>query len=546
MKPTRYTDGLSERARKYFDQVTWQEMWNFNAQKYPDKEAIVSPQRRVTWAEAKRWSDRVALGLIEMGFKRDDVVGLQLPNTPEAMMLRAALRKAGIVGFVAALGLREWEMEQVLPRVDARGMTVLPEFGGRDYLQRIQELRPKLPRLEHIFVVGDNVPEGTVSLEEMSQRPLEEKFPVESLERQWIGRFDVHEVWTTSGTTGMPKILESVNHPYPNGIQVVEIWKLTQDDVCLLLTPHSGGVAPLCFNPAFVLGTTLVMIPSFDAEEALKIIEKERVTFIVAVPTQLEMMINHPDLGKYDQSSLRVVCYSGAVLSPATAKLIEEKLGCRIVTCYGGVEFSYLTLSSPDEPEEVRWSSVGKACDFHEAKVVDGEGNEMPQGEVGELIVKTPNTGGYHKELEATLAAWSGEPDGYFRTGDLAKVDKEGNYYIVGRIKDVYKRGGWTIAPAEVEGVLSAHPKVASVAIVGMPDPLMGERGCAFVIPKAGSEFTFEEMIAFLQENKVASYKLPERLEIMSEFPMSSGQKVLKRELIAEITEKLKAEGKIQ
>jgi non-ribosomal peptide synthetase component E (peptide arylation enzyme) len=474
--------------------MTWHEVWNLNAQKYPDQEAIVSLQKRITWADAKRWSDRVALSLIELGLQKDDVVGVQLPNIPEAIMLRAALRKAGIIGFIAALGLREWEMDQVLPRIDARGMAILPEFGSRNYLQRIEVLRPKLPKFEYIFVLGDDVPKGTISINEMSQSLIEEKKPISSLEKRWVGRFDIHEVWTTSGTTGIPKIIESMNFTYPDSIQFIGPWKLTHEDVYLLLTPHSGGIAPLCYNPAFVLGAKMVMLPSFDAEEALKLIEKEKVTFVVAVPTQLEMMINHPNLDTYDLSSLRIACYSGAVLSPTTAKLIEEKLGCRIVTCYGGVEFSYLSVTSPDDPQDVRWNSVGKPCGYHEAKIVNGEGNEVPSGEVGELILKSPSQGGFHKDREATLAAWNGEPDGYFRTGDLANVDGEGNYYIVGRIKDVYKRGGWTVAPAEVEGILAAHPKIVSVAIVGMPDTIMGEKGCAYVIPKAGESFRRERL----------------------------------------------------
>lgn len=545
MKPTRYAEGHSERALKYYDQMTWHELWDWNASKYPEKEAIVSSEKRLTWAEVKRWSDRVALGLVELGIEKDDIIGMQLPNIPEALMLRAALRKAGIVGFVAALGLREWEMEQILPRINARGMTVIPEYGGRPYLKPILDLRPKMPKLQYLFVMGKNVPGGTISLDQMAERPLDQKHAVDALKKRQIGRYDVHEVWTTSGTTGMPKILESLNHVYANGIQMVETWKLTHDDVYLLLTPHSGGVAPLAFNPSFVTGARLVLQPTFDAEDALRLIEKEKVTFVVAVPTQLEMMISHPNLGKYNLRSLKVICYSGAVLSPATAKVVEEKLQCRIVTCYGGVEFSYLSVNAPDDPPEVRWSSAGKVCGFHEARIVNGEGKEVPQGEVGELLVKTPNTGGFHKDREATLAAWSGEPDGWFRTGDLARVDKDGNYFIVGRIKDVYKRGGWTVAPAEAEKVLSAHPSVASVAIVGMPDQVLGEKGCAYVILKAGESLTFDGMAAFLKEKNLASYKHPERLEIVTEFPMSSGGKVLKRELIADITKKLKAEGKI-
>jgi len=217
MKPTRYADTMPQRAREYFDHITWQEIWDLNAQKYPDEEALVSTQSRVTWAEAKTWTDRVALGLADLGLNKGDVVGLQIPNIPEALMLRTALRKAGIVGFVAAPGLREWEMEQILPRVEARAIAVLPEFGGRKYLQSMQELRPRLPKLQYIFVVGEDAPEGTISLKQMSQQPIEKRIPASSLAKRWIGRFDVHEVWTTSGTTGMPKILESLNHPYASG-----------------------------------------------------------------------------------------------------------------------------------------------------------------------------------------------------------------------------------------------------------------------------------------------------------------------------------------
>ena len=176
---------------------------------------------------------------------------------------------------------------------------------------------------------------------------------------------------------------------------------------------------------------------------------------------------------------------------------------------------------------------------------MDETSNEVPKGETGELACKTPNNGGFHNDAEATHRAWGGEPDGWYMTGDLAQEDEEGNFYIVGRIKDIIKRGGHPIAPAEIEDLLISHPKVQGVAVVPMPDPVYGEKVCAYVIPAPGQDFAFEEMVSFLKERKIASYKLPERLEIVERFPLSSSAKILKRELTADITRKLSAEGRI-
>ena len=182
-----------------------------------------------------------------------------------------------------------------------------------------------------------------------------------------------------------------------------------------------------------------------------------------------------------------------------------------------------------------------------EVKLLDEEGQEVPSGEIGEVVVRgAVATSGYFRDPETTTQVWGEEPDGWFRMGDLGKFDAQGNLYVVGRKKDMIIRGGQNIIPGEVENMLIAHPKILNVAIVAMPDPVMGEKACAYVIPKPGQDFTFEEMISFLKEKKIAPYKLPERLETVARFPMSGdGQKIIKKALSEDVTSKLRVEGKI-
>jgi non-ribosomal peptide synthetase component E (peptide arylation enzyme) len=287
----------------------------------------------------------------------------------------------------------------------------------------------------------------------------------------------------------------------------------------------------------------VVILERFDAEEALKLIEREKITFGTGVPTMLSMMLRHPNFDKYDLSSLRIFQSTGAYLPPALAKEAEEKTGCRVVNRLGGIDLGFTTSASVDDPPEVRYGSVGKPMPGVTIRLIDEQGHEVPQGEVGEVVgVNQAGTGSaYYRDLEATLKR---EAQGLTRTGDLGRFDEQGNLYIVGRKKDVIIRGGQNIFPAEIESMLIIHPKVANVAVVGMPDPVMGEKACAYVIPKPGQTLAFDEMVSFLLEKKIAKYKLPERLELVDNFPMSGdGQKIIKGELTDRVTKKLKEEG---
>jgi non-ribosomal peptide synthetase component E (peptide arylation enzyme) len=497
----------------------------------------------------KKMSDRLALGFIEMGLKKDQIIVLQIPNCAEYFIVRSASKKAGLLIQFTQMNMRHKEIGFACSETRAAGAIIMAEFHGFDFFNMIQEIRPNLPDLKYVFVVGDKVPDGAISITEMMNRPLEEKYPPDYFDKTEIKPGEVGELKMTSGTTGFPKLTES---PFVGSSRTGKIprgghkerYKVTHDDIFAALAPLTGGGSGvLCKGVAQQEGCKVVILERFDAEEALKLIEREKITFGTGVPTMLSMMLRHPNFDKYDLSSLRIFQSTGAYLPPALAKEAEEKTGCRVVNRLGGIDLGFTTSASVDDPPEVRYGSVGKPMPGVTIRLIDEQGHEVPQGEVGEVVgVNQAGTGSaYYRDLEATLKR---EAQGLTRTGDLGRFDEQGNLYIVGRKKDVIIRGGQNIFPAEIESMLIIHPKVANVAVVGMPDPVMGEKACAYVIPKPGQTLAFDEMVSFLLEKKIAKYKLPERLELVDNFPMSGdGQKIIKGELTDRVTKKLKEEG---
>ena len=199
----------------------------------------------------------------------------------------------------------------------------------------------------------------------------------------------------------------------------------------------------------------------------------------------------------------------------------------------------------PSDPREIRLGTVGKpSAEGDEIKLVDEAGREVARGEVGEVWARGPSgLSGYYKDADTTWQVWTS--DGWFKSGDLGRLDEHGNLTIIGRKTDTIIRGGQNISPVEIENMLATHPKVYSIAIIGMPDPVMGEKACAYVVPKPGQELTFDEMVSFLRQKHIASYKLPERLEILDKLPLVAEQKVNRKVLRDDIMQKLKAEGKL-
>jgi non-ribosomal peptide synthetase component E (peptide arylation enzyme) len=493
-------------------------------------------------------SDRLALGFLDMGLKKDDRIVLQIPNVVEYFVVRSALRKAGLIGLYTMMYLRHKEMEFAVGKAEAAGIIICPQFHNFDYTNMVREIMPNISHLKHVFAIGDDVPSGTMSLTEMMSNPLELKYGADYFTKTELKAGEISELKMTSGTTGMPKLTESFQTGSAEMVEeLVARFGIVHDDIFAALAPLTGGASggAICKGIAQRQGCKVVMIERFDTEEALKLLQDEKVTFATGVPTMMAKMMAHPDFDKYDLSSVRAWHSSGAYLPPALAKEAEEKMNLKILNHYGAIDIGFATSTYLDASLEARLSSVGRPMPDVTLKLIDDNDNDVPQGEVGEIIWASQKGGTmYYRDLEATLAR---ESTGLTKTGDLGKLDEDGNLYIVGRKKDVIIRGGQNIFPAEIESILITHPSIMNVAVVPMPDDVMGEKACAYVVCKPGKDICFDDVTSFMLDKKCAKYKLPERLEVVDNFPMSGdGQKVMKRQLTEEVTVKLKDEGVIK
>lgn len=502
-KPTRYTAELiAEYAKKgYWKAKTLSEWWDFNAERYPQKEAIVDSRTRLTWSEAKRWIDRMALGFLEKGLKRDDLVVIQMTNFVELCLARVACEKAGVLCLPLLRSLRENDMEYILKRNKAKALVIRDEFRDYNYVKMAETIRPQLPELKEVFVVGKKVPRWAVSLSEIIQQPIEDKYPPDYLEKVRYKPTEVSLINSTTGTTGLPKFSEftAAGRPF-FGKGIVDALHLNSDDIVAGLSPAPTGPNIPTYFAAPMAGAKVIFLERFEAEEALKLLEREKVTVACLVPAQMALMLRHPNLGSYNLSLLRACWCTGAVLPYQDGKEFEEKTRAKVMNVYGGVDFGGVVAPSVDDSLDTRLLTVGKPRGFTEIKIVgEKTGKKVGKGEVGEVLGRGPACStGYYNDLEGTRQSWT--DDGWFKTGDLGKFDEQSNLVIVGRQKDMIIRGGWNIYPKEIEDILITHPKVLDVAIVGMPDPIMGERACAYIVPKQAQEIVLNEVVDFLKK----------------------------------------------
>lgn len=548
MKPFLVTEAKKERYVKegYWGRPTLPEILEKKAAENPDKEFLVDSSKRLTLAETNKYVTRLALGMLRLGFKKDDVVVVQLPNIVESALLRLALPRAGILAAMVMTAFDSKEIKHILQKTEAKGIIIPWKLGDRDYFEMVNELRDEIPNLEKILMVGDEVPEGVISIKKMLETPIEEEYPEDYLKDKGITTWEVQELQTTTGSTGLPKISEGYGWYQLQGYTIGERLKATENDNIEFVVPYIGGPGNCLWCVGIVHGCKMVFLEKFSPADALSLAEKEKISIMVGVPTVGEKLVRFEDLQKYDLSSLRIFFTAGAPMPPSLAEEIEEKMDCKVIGIIGSMDFGPISMPSVDDPPEIRLYSLGRPLPGNEVRIVNEKGEDVAPGEEGELICRGPYAyTGYYKMPELTLESYGGDKDGWFRMQDLAKFDENGNLYIVGRLKDIIKRGAMTIAPVEIEDLLRTHPSVEDVAVAPMPDPVLGERVCAFVILKKGQKLEFEDMISFLRQKGLATFKLPERLEIVDSFPIRGEQKVSKRDLTEMVTKKLKEEGKI-
>ena len=553
MKPVRYDAEELQRYLQdgYWDKTILPDYWDRNARKWPNKEALIdSLGSRLTWAEAKQNIDRIAFALIkDIKLNRDDSLMIQLPNCVEQVLVRLACEKAGILSIPEMTTFRQTELAEIASRTEAVGIVIPHQYRKFDHYQMVKELQADLPHLKHIIVAGEDIPEGCISLQEKMEHPYEQEYDLIELEARKLDAVEeVGFLITTTGTTGLPKLIEHriAAREIWTAKSHVRNWHLGPEDCILAIAPLAGAAGG---TPAYVTapvgGAKIALEYQYRGEETLEFMAKEKPTVIALVPTQLARLMEL-SFNKYDVSSLRIIKTAGGYLPPPLAKEAERRFGCPILGTYGTQDTGSISGVPIDASEEQRYTTVGRLHPGIEVKVLDDSGKPVKQGEVGTLWFKGPgNSIGYFQDLEKTMTEAFDE-NGFATPGDLVTLMEDGYLKIMGRKKNIIIRGGQNIYPREIEDYLLSNKKVTNAAVIPMPDLEMGERACAFVTLKEGEQFTFEEMVEYLKSKKIATFKLPERLEVLDALPLvGESGKIDNKAMVEMITEKLKEEGKI-
>jgi non-ribosomal peptide synthetase component E (peptide arylation enzyme) len=362
------------------------------------------------------------------------------------------------------------------------------------------------------------------------------------LEKRRYAAEEVSIVFLTSGTTGFPKLVE-----YPAaacaqaGRHFARHWSITDKDVIATIAPASRGPNVTAYYAAPYVAAKTVMMPWTVGRDSLKLIERKKVTIACLVPTQLAKMLQDYEIGSYDLSSLRLWVSAGSILPPTLGEQVEKKMGGIIVNQYGAVDFGIMAITVPEDDFATRMYTVGKPRFDDAIKIFNDKGREVSRGKAGEVMAKGPCcSSGYFKDLKATKEVWNAQ--GWYASGDLGRIDEDGNLVLAGRKKELIIRGGQNIIPSEIEHLIMTHPKVKDVAVVAMPDDLMGEKACAYVVAKKKQTILLAEVVSFLKQQGIAPYKLPERIEILDKLPTTEGQKVDKKALVRDIIKKIESE----
>ncbi|MCZ6875376.1 MAG: AMP-binding protein [bacterium] len=507
-------------------------------QRLPEKTAVVDPFGRLTYAELGRLVDRLALAFLDIGVEVGEVVSCQLPNWNQFVVIQYALSRIGAVSNPLIPIYRQRELRFML-KLAASKLVIIPRtFRDFDYTVMLRELHSELPALERIYVLGDEVPEDMYAFDPLLAEPWEQRGDVASLHARQVNPDALAEIIFTSGTTGESKgVMHTHNTILEPVLSLIDRLQMTEQEVFLMASTfaHQTGYLYGVHMPT-VLGATGVYMDAWNAAKAVELIEAERVTWSMGATPFLSDLTYAPTLAQHNLDSLRIFLSAGAAIPRQLVIDAKERLNCAISAGWGMSENALVTVNRVDDAPEKVFGTDGCCLPGMEVKVVNEHSEELPVGQEGDLLCRGPqHFAGYYQRPQVTADSFVG--DGWFRTGDRAVMDADGYISISGRSKDIIIRGGENIPVVEVENLLHKHPKVQNATIVAMPDARLQEKACAYVIPQPGETFAFGEMIAYLLEQQLAKQYLPERLELLDEFPMTPSGKIQKYVLRQRITE---------
>ncbi|MBM3622492.1 MAG: AMP-binding protein [Alphaproteobacteria bacterium] len=500
-----------------------------------EREALVVRHQNIrwNWGELGRRVDDLAAGLLSLGLKRGERVGIWSPNNAEWTLTQLATAKAGLVLVNVNPAYRRAELEYAMNKVECGALILAPSLKTSNYLEIVEDLvrERKLPHLRHIVRLGGEKTPGMLNFHDVARAGGNaEKAALADLGPK-LQFDDPINIQFTSGTTGFPKGATLSHHNIlNNGFFVGEGLKLTPEDRLCIPVPlyHCFGMVMGNLG-CLTHGSTMVYpAEAFDPLATLQACAEERCTALYGVPTMFIAQLDHPRFAEFDLKSLRTGIMAGSPCPIEVMKRVQSRMNMHEVTiAYGMTETSPVsTQCATDDPVERRVSTVGQVLPHIEIKIVDGEGKIVPRGETGEFCTRGYSVmTGYWNDAEKTAEAI--DAGGWMHTGDLATMDEEGYVNIVGRLKDMVIRGGENVYPREIEEFLYRHPKVQDVQVVGVPDTRYGEEVCAWIKLRDGESATDEEIRAFCK-GQIAHYKIPRYVRFVDAFPMTITGKVQK------------------
>lgn len=528
------------RVNGYWDDGLLTDFLKESAARHPGREvAVDNSGRTITFGDLLEKSTCLAKALRQMGVEKGDVVSFQLPNWVETLIVWYGILLCGAVANPIIPIYRAKEVKYILNCCRSKVIFVPAEFRRFNYLAMLEEFSGDLESLKHVIAVRGRAG-GALCLDDLLDGPA----PGQDLPQSRPD--DIVLVLFTSGTTAEPKGTLHTHNTlrFENKTHVVEYFQMSDQDVIFMPSPltHITGVNCGMILPA-CLGSKVVLLDAWNSETALEMMERERCTFFLGATAFYETMYRSPQWKERDLSCVRQMISGGADIPALLMQRIQEDLPNAVVTrMYGMSELSSASCSKRDEGLEKRLRTDGRFMFPSRGRIVTGDGQPAKAGDQGEIEVQGPEL--FRGYLQAHLNKDAFTADGWFRTGDMGIMDEDGYIRISGRKKDIIIRGGENISAKEVEDLIYSHPKVREVAVVGMPDEILGEKVCAYIVPTGGEGVTLAEVVQFLKNKGLATQKIPERLEIVPEFPYTSSGKVQKhilRTRIREIVEGAKA-----
>ena len=516
--------------------LSYGQMLDKLAREVPDKEALVFEDKRITYCQFRDHVRQMAMALKRLGLRKGDRVGVLFSSCLEFFYIQQGILYVAGIFIPLSTRYRKFEITYMMKHAGARFLFCVDEYMGTNFVDILDEIRPELPEMEAVIIKGPNAPAWANPYDGFFDRGK----PIDETELMGDAPVatDIAAILYTSGSTGMPKGAMSLHHSLIwNSTRVCERLLIGPDDVFLMMLPCSFIFANfVLFTNAIMGRSKLVIMENFEPGEALRLLEAERVSVLYGVPTMFTLMLSHPEFEKFELTANRTGYMSGASCPVELVKEVMQRMHNNISAAYGMTEACCITITDYEDDEYVKSTTAGRSIRDLDIKIVNEDRNEVAPGEVGEIAVRGENVfAGYYQQPELTEASF--DPEGFFYTGDLGKLDENDRLIVVGRKKDMIIRGGFNVYPIEVEEQIALIEDIQYVAVVGVPDQTMGERICACVVPLPGRQLNPGQIIGFCKE-RLANYKVPDFVEIMDSFPMTTTNKIHKIEIKDFVIEK--------